>query len=248
VTEAIRGFRDDLVAAAQRARRRRVRRARVAGLAGLALVAVAALSVALAIGGSSPAEAGVEIGVRDGRVTARLVDVETRPAVVEDALRDAGIDASITGVAAGPSNVGRFVGSSSELPEEIDQIDPSEASFAGIDVPVGYEGHLELFLGVPADPGQSYDVASDVFAPGELLACADLAGQPLPELLARPELDGVNLRFQPQSPSAPSTPLDDVAGTEYATWYVSAAVATSANDVLVLLAEEPVDAALPAGC
>jgi hypothetical protein len=198
------GLRDELVRAASRVQgRHRRRRLTVAAGAVLAAAAVVVIAV-VAVDSPDPAAAGVEVEVVNGRIDVQLTNLETRPAVVQAALRDVGLDATVTAVPVGPSNVGRFVVSQTDLPGGIDA--PGEDTFLRFSAPVGFRDHLDLGLGLPARD-EPYVIASDAYAPGEPLSCAGLYGEPLTELQAfatdHPDLDIVVQRFD----GSPGPPL-----------------------------------------
>ena len=185
------GLRDELVRSAWRQRARHRRRRVLVSIGAAAVAASIAIVAVLAVGSSDPVAAGVEVEVVDGRIVVELTDVETRPGVVEAALRDVGLDAVVTALPVGPSNVGRFVAAESNLPGGVDA-DIDQQSFVVFSAPVGLRDRIELGLGRPAE-GETYAAASDAYAPGEPLSCSGLYGQPVQHLRAfaddHPELE-----------------------------------------------------------
>jgi hypothetical protein len=165
-----------------RAAARRRSRSRSLVLTIGALVASAAL---LVVSGPGPALADVQVEVQGGRLLVRLVDLEHRPEHIEGVLRGLGLDASVVDAPVGPSQVGRFVGTldDSDLATDLRRLGAAKATFQGFSVPVGWTGRLDLRVGRPAGPGESYAVFSDALAPGEPLACRPLLGRPADEVL-----------------------------------------------------------------
>jgi hypothetical protein len=224
------GLREELVSAAWRARQRRRRRRVLLTSAGAAAAVLVAVVLTLAAGSDEPVAAGVEVEVVDGRITVEVTAVETRPEVVEAALRDVGLDATVTAHPVGPSNTGRFLIGASNLPGGVEINGASGGAFAAFSAPAGMESHLELALGRPAR-GQRYVLASDAYAPGEPLSCSGLYGEPVAALIAfaedHPELD-ITVQI---GASGSTTPLDE-ADTELR---VSDAVSPAAGAVTVIL-------------
>lgn len=145
------------------------------------LVAGAALSVR-----PDTAAAGFEIIPDETGLTLRLTDLATRPDGVEQAASEAGLDVTVTAEPVGPSMVGKFIGlNATQLVEQvtITQGDP-DTGFTAFRLPLDYSGAVELRMGRPADPGEQWAALSDATAPGELLACQDLIGQPLSDATA----------------------------------------------------------------
>ncbi len=162
----------DRATARRRTRRHVLQRA---GASALALDAVDAVSVLLQ---DDAAEAGVSVERRDGLVYVRLIDIEYRPDVIEDAARRAGLDITVDAVPAGPSLVGRFVGfeQAGEDTGILEKLDADGPAFAGFAIPAGYEGTLVLQVGRPADGDEPYLLFSNALAEGEPLACTGIVG------------------------------------------------------------------------
>ena len=205
------GLREELVQAAWRAQRRhRRRRVTIGAVAAVAAASIALIAV-IALDSSEPAAAGVEVEIVDGRINVLLTNLETRPAVVEAALRDVGLDATVTSLPVGPSRVGRFVADVARLPDAVTITEADGEDFLGFSAPNGLGDHLELVLGRPA-AGEPYALASDAYAPGEPLSCSDLYGDPFAALVAFAD-DHPDLRIDVQAfgdagPAGPPVPVD----------------------------------------
>lgn len=162
-----------------------------------AAVVVAVAVVAFVVVSPSPAHAGVDVTRIGDDLVIRLTDLETHPDEIVDAAREAGLDVVVDQVPVGPSNVGRFVGDTQrgDYPEELRSVDSDGAStFVGFRIPHDYSGELRLRLGRPAEVGEEWVVSSQAVAPGELLACSDVVGRSLAEVVpALPE--GVNVQI-----------------------------------------------------
>lgn len=169
---------------AQRSRRGRQGSGPVRWLAAAAIVlVVAGASVALR---PSTAAAGLQVVADSTGITLRLTDLATRPSEVERASKEAGLDVTVSEVPVGPSMVGKFVGLSGEqLPQRVQVTDGDASSgFTAFRLPAGFDGPLELRMGRAARDGETWAVLSDATAPGEPLACQDLVGEDLADVMA----------------------------------------------------------------
>jgi hypothetical protein len=242
-TEALR---DELVRAAQRqaveplrSPRRLVPRPVALAAAALALVVLAS---ALLLGSPKPAEADIRIEEKDGRIIVTLLDLEHRASVIEHAVRARGLDVTVTAVPVGPSAIGRFVHEerSGEEPTELRTVGAQGSTFAGFSLPLHWTGHLELYVGRPAAPGEGYGTFSDALAPGEPLACLDLVGMPAAaaaKVVENRDLD-VTFEIDRGSVGIVRLELSQVAASPYAQWVVVRASALSRRNVTVAVAEE----------
>lgn len=141
----------------------RVRRAPLA-VAAMGIAAALVLIVAtfvLSGRDSPPASAGVHVDRAGETVTVRI-DGTADPAEVVDALQAAGVVADVEPQATGPSRVGRFVGLSTGAAQDpgTDVTDGSVLTFDTGD-------QVTLLVGIAAKDGETYDSATDGFAPGE---------------------------------------------------------------------------------
>lgn len=161
-------------------RRRGVRATRWLGAAAAVVVVVGAAMVA-----RPDVAAGVEVVVDAQGTSLYVTDRDTTPEEIESAAAAAGLDLRVVAVPVGPSNVGRFVGASgSELPAGLELVErESTDGYTGFHVPLDFDGWFELQMGRTAEPGEEWAVLSDVTAPGEPLACEQLADLPLAQLL-----------------------------------------------------------------
>jgi hypothetical protein len=228
-------LKDELLRGAERLRAARKRRRRAMVIGAAAILLIAATAIAVSVVRPSPASAGVDIEVKDGSLTVRLTDLESRPAVILRALRDAGIDATVTAVPSGPSEVGRFqlaIGTGA-LPAKL--LDPRDGTFIGFVVPVGARDRLDLLVGRPAARGEQYLKPSNAFAKGEPLACAGgLLGQTLRDDSAKLAGAAPSIRVLIYAPATPptQTSLADALVTA-GDWRVVQAAAFSATDLIV---------------
>ena len=161
------------VAQQRRARRRLAQR--VGGAALAVLLAVGAGAIVLR---DEPAAAGVRVEERDGLVYVRLVDLEYRADVIEDAARQAGIDVSVESVPTGPSLIGRFIrfAQTGEDTGELRRLDADGPAFDGFAIPADFDGTLVLQVGRPASDDEPYGVFPNALAAGEPLACSGVLG------------------------------------------------------------------------
>ena len=242
-------LRAELVAAAARRQNERTRHRRVLELAAGVIVVVAVAVAVVGYSSRQPASAGVDIAVRDGELVVRLTDLESRPAIVQTALVEAGLDASVSALPTGPSQVGRFVGIrvSRGSTADLRRIDERNDTSAGFGVPVGWTGHLDLDVGRAARIGESYAASTDAFAPGEPLECSGVAGATLADALApvtRRVPAARALGTVAGGEAMAPAPIAQFAA-EHPTWRVVRAIATSPTDVLVVASVDgrPTDAA-----
>lgn len=221
-SELSQAVRRDLVRRSRR--RRRILQFSLAG----AMVAV----VVVGLVRSPSAVAGIEIERSGSYFTVRLVDVETDPGGVERALKDAGIDAKVTAVAAAPSKVGKFVMLAQQdfSGEPVEWVDVTDGAAAGLKIPADTSGTLRLFLGRKAWPWESYDAPASAYAPGEPLYCSDLWGTPVGDASDTLDQIGVRVRWESVTLSG-AIPVDDP--TTIADLFVTDAVSTRRGEVLI---------------
>jgi hypothetical protein len=249
---------DELVAAAERRPRptpAEVRRARFAPararrlvLLGVAAALVAVLAGTLALTRTSDrASAGVDVAVHDGRVNITLTDLEHDPRRIERAVRATGLDVRIVAVPTGPSLVGKFVGevAGQAYPPELHERQADGSSFAGFSLPVGWPGHLVIYVGRPALAGEDYRAFPSAFDRGEPLACQHLIGLSATE--AARELPNVEqtVLFDPLGKgdvNPDPIPAAEIATSEFAGWKVIGGTSWSATRI-VLDITAPADAA-----
>ncbi|MFN8049961.1 MAG: hypothetical protein U0Q22_00805 [Acidimicrobiales bacterium] len=231
----LRELHDELVDAASRvgddvpAGRRpgRSRRMLVAAAAGLVAVVGTAVGLALTTdGGTAAADVNV---VRDGdEVTVSLAKTVT-VSDVEEALSKAGVHVTVVGVPTGPSQVNLFVGVIVFAGSGAQPISGDPRAVARTTFHAGNK--VELQLGVPAKPGQSYDAATDATARLEPLAGLHLKGRRLGDVRAELErtaaAHGVTLDYRDQT-GQPTTHPDE-SGT------IFGASSISADTVLVMV-------------
>jgi len=176
-------LREALVGAVEVKRLRQRRRAITRRVAFAAVVALALVATIVTVTlPDDRAEASIEVDVHDGSVFVRLLDLESRPDEIVGALRNAGINATVEPVPVGPSNVGRFVGSSSEQGQAADIVREPGSTFTSFSVPEGYDGLLRLSLGRAAAPGELWKAPSNATAKGEVLACRNIRGHTAAEV------------------------------------------------------------------
>jgi hypothetical protein len=154
--------------------------------------AAAAVVAFVVVGGvfvlqPAPASAGVDIIYDENGITILLRDLDTRAEEVIEAVTEAGLNITVEEVPVGPSKVGRFTGATGEgIPAEQMIIGgDTESGFSGVRLPLDFSGELHLSIGRPPQDGEAWAIPSDATAPGELLACEPLIGQPLDKVLDR---------------------------------------------------------------
>lgn len=223
-------LRDELMAATRRRPRRRAR----AGLAAVALVVGGLVAASLATD-SQPASADVEVTHEDGRVIVRLTDLENTAADVEAATDAEGLDVRVEAVAAGPSQVGRFVGDVSTDGDvrDVERFEVDGVTFTAFSIPEGWTGTLTLFLGRAAAPDEPYQSSADAFAIGEPLACSDALGAPLASIVQL--LDGLDVAVLvfADGQVLPQMTLSEAIETGHGNDPITGAAAVSSTKVVV---------------
>ena len=208
--------------------RPRARRNRMLILAAAAVVAVALMSGLLIGRSADPAAADVEVSIDGPDFVVRLTSLETRPDEIVAEARAAGLDVRVREVPVGPSNVGKFIGSSGDQPADFRPIDPESDAFTGFRISKDWPGTLELVLGRAARDGESWIGPTDALQPGEALACEPLLGDPV-ESVAR-ELEDRDLAVRWFMLPTPAE-VDDPG--PYGSWHVVSVEALSPHDIRV---------------
>lgn len=225
-----RGLRDELMAATRRRPRRRVGAAVVGGV-----VAATAITIAMVTFEPESASADVEITHEDGRVLVRLTDRENTPEAIEAATDNEGFDIEVEGAPSGPSNVGRFIGSSGSEADLLDvqTLEQDGVTFMAFSVPEDWDGELTLYLGQPAGDGEGYLTFSDAYGPGEPLECSGTLGETLRALEPYIEEYDVTVQaFEGGTPTEP-LPLRQVLDSGGGDAIVTGAVAVSPTAIIV---------------
>ena len=62
----------------------------------------------------------------------------------------------------------------------------------GLKIPTNFVGQLTIEIGRPAKVGETYEIATDAFAPGEVLHCSGVRGKTVTEALPLLAAHGVN--------------------------------------------------------
>jgi len=212
------------------ARRPQRRRRIVRVSAAVALIVV--IVVGFEVVRSPSAVAGIEIEHAGPYLMVRLVDVEGDPGGVEQALRGAGLNATVAAIPAAPSKVGRFVqlGQRSTNGTGLEWVDLSDGAAAGFRIPDSYGGELELVIGRPARPWEHYAAPASAYAPGEPLYCSNLWGQRVADALDTLDQLGVRVRWN-LATAAGVTPVADPA--TIANMFITDAISTSRTEVLI---------------
>ena len=200
----------------------------VAGIGGLVL--------------SDPASADIHIEFVDGYVEVVLGGTDSTASEVLKALRDAGLDATVTPSPTGPSNVGRFTSaviSGGRRSDVVDEIDRTGLSFSGFRVPVAWTGELELYIGRLARPGEFYDASTNPFDELEPLHCAGVLGDRLASVTSKIAAFEVTVVVEgPQGPLG-ELMLEEALATGYGGYYVDGGSSTRADRVRLTIRTAP---------
>jgi hypothetical protein len=160
-----------------------------------AATAVFLLVLGLVVGSQvlRPTEA-VAFSVEGDFIVARIVDPEATKQELEAAFAEHGLDVQVILVPASPSLVGTVgamygEGGNSGTVEILREEGACFTQGGGDQCPVGlkiatdFEGRLTIEIGRPAASGESYDMATEAFAPGEVLHCSAVRGKTVREAL-----------------------------------------------------------------
>ena len=227
-------IREQLVAVAYREQRRRRFR-----IGGLITSAAAALSTALVVLLPSPAAAHVEVTISDGFVEVRITDLRTDPQEVLDALHQHEIEADVTGVATGPSNVGQFVQLGIAGGEgDLERLGDTGSAFRGFRVREGWTGVLTIGVGEQASGDEFYDATTDAVAPGEPLDCAGVFGRPIAEAAEQLDDYQVDVHVSDDGLLGERLSLSD-AVESHGAWTVTRAVGRSSTVLVLDIEDDP---------
>ena len=158
---------EQLVAAHGRLRRRRRRRQVVLSFAAVVVIGLLA-TASLSMFGSTPAAAdAVRIDeLSDGSKLVTIQHADALPGELQQALRDALIDNTSSGVATGPSRVGTVIAVAFNGAPAARSSTSDPRSLL---IPAGFAGVVEITIGQAASPGQPYEQPTSPFDPGEPL-------------------------------------------------------------------------------
>ena len=162
---------------------------------------------------------------------------------------------TITMIAASPSVVGTLVYESGNPHSGITIIRSRHACYTpgggwgrcivGVRVPVGYHGHAAFVFGRPARPGEQYQTAGSVTAPGEAMHGLRFAGRTVAAVLAMLHQQHVTAPVYRKDMGIPIRP-----GRVPPTWYVYDAVPWAPHQVLLFVgpSRTPPQSAPPRHC
>jgi hypothetical protein len=163
----------------------------------MAAAAGALLVVGLAVGSQvvRPREA-VAFSVEGNHIVARIADPEATKQELEDAFAERGLDVRVILEPASPSIVGTIGAMSGEgdiQGGDVEIVHEEGACFTqggGDQCPVGlkiindFGGRLTIWIGRRAAPGEPYtNMATEAFAPGEVLHCSGVRGKTVREAM-----------------------------------------------------------------
>jgi hypothetical protein len=181
--------RDELVAAAARERGvavgaegsgdpvavRRRRRTSWA-VAAAALIAVV-VGIGLVAFDTRRVEAsGIDVVRTPTGVRVRFLDVEHTPAELQRELDAAGVSTRVIGVPTSGTRVGDLI--AIEAPVDLPD-DGIRVGLYEVEIDTGWEGELDVRVGVQARPGEPYVLPVDLLADGERLHCVVSVGDPV---------------------------------------------------------------------
>ena len=130
-------------------------------------------------GRRAPAEQLVALTIRHGTVTVLITNPLAAAGQLTAALRAHGLNIIVQTVPVSPSLVGTIVYTDAPIIRSLWKPACSVTGCpVGLVLPAGYTGRATIAVGRPARPGEGYQSAADVFAPGEALHCSGLLGAP----------------------------------------------------------------------
>jgi hypothetical protein len=182
----------------------------------------------------------------DGYITVIVRDPLADQASYNAEFRARGLDITLSLVPVSPSLVGTVVEISTDGPDQnaITTITAQGKCWTGgggskcpvgLRVPDGYRGQAAIVFGRAARPGEQYESAAPVDAPGEAMYGLNWRGQTVAAVLAMLRPRHVNALFQAESTGAmlgPKVP---------ATWYVDDGVPWAPGEVLLRVSPSVTD-------
>jgi hypothetical protein len=209
----------------------------------IASAAVGVAAVALVIGmtvlpglpGGGTAQATVKVQTVDGRYVIWFTKMAEDTKVIEDELASLGLDVKIDFVSASPSMVGTLVasdggdGTEKYLPAS-GVADP----VPGVSVPLDYHSSLTLWVGRPAEPGESYSTspALGAEAPGEALSGSHIYNMKVKDALEILKERGLEAEWRDSDNTTRSA-------EELAESYVSSVIPVAEGRMLVFTEPDP---------
>jgi hypothetical protein len=166
-------------------------------------------------------------GPDEGYITATVTDPFAAQSSLDTAFRAAGLDITVSLVAASPSAVGTVVEISE--PSNGPQIKALSGGTCvtggggpgncpvGLKIPRDFTGTGSVTLGRPAKPGEDYESTNSAFAPGERLHCSALIGATVATAQSVLASRGMTAQWQPTQTSAGPKPATSPAATATAT-------------------------------
>jgi hypothetical protein len=163
------------------------------GVAAAAAVFVLVLGLVVGSQLAQPKEA-VAFSIEGDHIVARIVDPEATKQELEDAFAERGLDVRVVLVPASPGIVGTIGAMYAEGVQggDVEIRHEEGACFTpggGDQCPVGlkivndFDGRLNIEIGRPAAPGEPYAMATEAFAPGEVLHCSGVRGETVRDAL-----------------------------------------------------------------
>lgn len=182
-----------------------------------------------------PAAAAVTVVEEGGVRRIEIANLHADGDAIMAALREQGLDVSLTIVPASPSLVGARVATGESAADagrvtyEYVEGSTAAADVVALNVPLDYRGQLEIGIGRRAHAGEPYATAAVSAAePGEALHCVDLyGGATVRELL--PAIEAAGVRVTWRNPDNREVPVDEVLDL-----YVNGATPLAAGAVLIL--------------
>ena len=222
-------------------------------LAGIPVTAGAAALLAVIVSGGAPPAAG------PGPATAQVMSFTTRGGYIDVIVRDPVADPrryaaefaarrlhiTIRLVPASPSIVGTLVASSGSFGGGLTPITAVGRCWTGgggnvcpvgVRVPVGYRGTATLVFGRAARPGEQYESAGSVTAPGEAMHGLHFRGRTVAAVLAMLRARHVTVPQYRYLTAAGSQEPAKVPGT----WYVYDGIPWAPGQVLLVVGPTPV--------
>lgn len=196
-------------------------------LSAAAVLLVAALLGGVYLAGARPQPSAVQVERQGADWVFRWDEPGPDAEEVERAAQEVGLSLQVEEQPAAPYSVGRVHGWSSDGPVVVNlplEATDDRAAGWGFRLPAGHPGNLTVTIGRPPRDGEPWAISQDATAPGGLLECQPLLGQPLGRTLEA--LEGTGVRIDGfagmQDSGAPERDLtlDDLypyAGTEVVT-------------------------------
>ncbi len=200
------------------------------------VIATIALVVAISLSNLFVNDTANAITIRHikDEIQISMTDSAPDPSKLQEELRAVGIDATVTPVPVGPPLVGHFVGYSQTASGKVELVDANEdGAFEMVVLSSEFDESVEFYYGREAQPGEAYQAGAPPFR------CEDLINRRVAEVLSALVDEWPSIRWQRGGHESKGVTEIPFSQLNLEVDYVVGLTALSAEEVLVLVTEEP---------